>query len=45
VHSLAARLGVEMPITAAMNGVLAGALAPQDAVAGLMLRSLKEEGT
>jgi glycerol-3-phosphate dehydrogenase (NAD(P)+) len=45
VHRLAARLGVEMPITAAMNGVLAGALAPQDAVAGLMLRSLKEEGT
>ena len=44
VFRLASSLGVEMPITAAMNAVLDGSLSPADAVRGLMSRALKEEG-
>ena len=43
VHSLAARHNVEMPITAAMSGVIAGSLAPKAAVSSLMSRALKAE--
>ena len=43
VYRLAQSLGVDMPITAAMNAVLDGSLAPAEAVAGLMSRALKEE--
>lgn len=44
VYRLARSLDVDMPITAAMNAVLDGALSPVDAVRGLMSRALKEEG-
>ncbi len=44
VYRLAQSLGVDMPITAAMNAVLDGSLSPADAVRGLMSRALKEEG-
>lgn len=43
VYRLAQSLGVDMPITAAMNAVLDGSLSPVEAVAGLMSRALKEE--
>ncbi len=44
VYGLARSLGVDMPITAAMNAVLDGSLSPVEAVRGLMSRALKEEG-
>lgn len=44
VYRLAQSLGVDMPITAAMNAVLNTSLSPTDAVRGLMSRALKEEG-
>ena len=44
VYRLAQSLGVDMPITAAMNAVLDGSLSPVEAVRGLMSRALKEEG-
>ena len=44
VYRLARSLGVDMPITAAMNAVLDGSLSPVEAVRGLMSRALKEEG-
>ena len=44
VYTLARSKGVEMPITAGMHCVLEGNLSPQDAVTGLMLRYLKNEG-
>lgn len=40
---LASRAGVEMPITAAVGRVLDGSTGPQDAVAGLFDRPLKDE--
>ena len=40
---LAARLGVEMPITQAVHAVLSGKLTPQQAVARLLARDAKEE--
>lgn len=40
---LSASLGVEMPITEAVYGVLYNGVAPRDAVLGLMTRELKEE--
>ena len=43
VDCLANRLGVEMPITAMMGEVLAGTLAPKDAVKKLMGRDPKAE--
>ena len=43
VYRLAQSLGVDMPITAAMNAVLDGSLSPVEAVRGLMSRALKEE--
>ena len=43
VYRLAQSLGVDMPITAAMNTVLDGSLSPVEAVRGLMSRALKEE--
>jgi glycerol-3-phosphate dehydrogenase (NAD(P)+) len=41
--ALAARLGVEMPITEAVRDVLYNGVAPKEAVLGLMTRELKEE--
>lgn len=43
VHRLAQRLGVDMPVTAAMHGVLYGNVPPREAVQTLMSRQLKEE--
>ena len=43
VYGLARKLGVEMPITAAMTGLLEDRLAPQRTVELLMQRALKEE--
>ncbi|MSQ41960.1 MAG: NAD(P)-dependent glycerol-3-phosphate dehydrogenase [Dehalococcoidia bacterium] len=40
---LARRLGVKMPITEALDAVLAGALTPRDAVSGLMEREPTSE--
>ncbi len=42
-HDLAGRLGVELPITAAMRSILNGSVEPEAAVRALMTRSLKEE--
>ncbi len=42
-RDLAARLNVELPITAAMSAILSGSAAPEAAVRSLMTRSLKEE--
>jgi glycerol-3-phosphate dehydrogenase len=41
--ALAGRLGVEMPITEAVRGVLFGGALPADAIAALMARPLKAE--
>ncbi len=41
--SLAARLGVEMPIVAAVNAVLQGRLGPREAVVSLLAREPKAE--
>lgn len=43
VYRLAQRLGVDMPVTAAMHGVLYGNVPPREAVKALMSRQLKEE--
>ena len=43
VCALAARLGVEMPICQGVQAVLAGKLAPRDAVGYLMSRDSKQE--
>lgn len=43
VYRLAQRLGVDMPVTAAMYGVLYGNVPPREAVKALMSRQLKEE--
>jgi glycerol-3-phosphate dehydrogenase (NAD(P)+) len=43
VAELAGKLGVEMPITEAVQAVLCGGVAPADAIAGLMARPLKAE--
>lgn len=43
VYRLAQRLGVDMPVTAAMYGVLYGNVPPREAVQALMSRQLKEE--
>lgn len=43
VYRLAQRLGVDMPVTAAMHGVLYGNVPPREAVQALMSRQLKEE--
>lgn len=43
VYGLAQKLDVEMPITAAMDALLDGRLAPQQTVELLMRRALKEE--
>jgi len=40
---LASQLGVEMPITQSMARILAGEIAPKDALKGLMTRQLKVE--
>jgi glycerol-3-phosphate dehydrogenase (NAD(P)+) len=40
---LADRLGVELPITAGLGAILAGAVSPADAVRALMLREPKHE--
>jgi glycerol-3-phosphate dehydrogenase (NAD(P)+) len=45
VLSSSAALGVDMPITAAVGGVLFGDLAPRDAVAALLAREPKAEAT
>jgi glycerol-3-phosphate dehydrogenase (NAD(P)+) len=37
-------LGVEMPIAAAVLGVLEGRVAPADALAGLLARAARAEG-
>jgi glycerol-3-phosphate dehydrogenase (NAD(P)+) len=42
-HELALRVGVELPITSAINAVLDGALTPGEAVSGLMRREPKAE--
>lgn len=44
VHRLAARIGVEMPITAAVADVLEGRRSAQEAVSGLLARDPKDEG-
>lgn len=43
VHRLASRLGVDMPVTRTMYGVLYEAFPPREAVQSLMGRQLKEE--
>ena len=43
VHERSARMGIDMPITAAVYRVLSEGLDPRDAVTGLMLRSPKGE--
>lgn len=43
VARLAARRGIEMPITATVAALAEGAITPQDAVRALMTRPLKEE--
>lgn len=43
VYRLAQRLGVDMPVTTAMYGVLYGNVPPREAVQALMSRQLKEE--
>lgn len=43
VHRLAQRIGVDMPITAAVAGLLEGRYAARDAVAGLLARDPKDE--
>ena len=43
VNQLAKKHGVEMPITASMDGLLRGTLNPMQAVKNLMSRSLKSE--
>jgi glycerol-3-phosphate dehydrogenase (NAD(P)+) len=43
VHTLAARLQVDLPITSAMYDVLHSGKNPRDAVRELMSRELKEE--
>ncbi len=40
---LAARRGVDMPITSAVAAVIAGTLSVDDAIAGLVMRPLKSE--
>ena len=42
---LAARHGVEMPITAGVESILRGQVSPRDAVVSLLRRPLKEEGS
>ena len=42
-HRLAQKLGVEMPITAAVHAVLREETSPQEAVAALMTRSWRDE--
>lgn len=44
VAELAGKVGVEMPITRAVHGVLFGGRKPADAIAELMTRPLKAEG-
>lgn len=41
--ALARRMGVEMPVTFAVEAILEGRLGPREAVTALMTRSLKEE--
>lgn len=43
VHRLAQRIGVDMPITAAVAGLLEGRYTARDAVAGLLARDPKDE--
>ncbi len=43
VRALAERLGVEMPICAAVDAILAGRLGIDDAIEGLLARPLKTE--
>lgn len=43
VHDLAARLGVEAPITDAVHSILFSGEKPADAVTRLMTRTLREE--
>jgi glycerol-3-phosphate dehydrogenase (NAD(P)+) len=43
VLELARRRQVDMPITAAVASVLAGAVTPRDAITALMTRELKQE--
>ena len=43
VYRLAQQLGVDMPVTTAMYGVLYGNVPPREAVQALMSRQLKEE--
>ncbi|MGL5631285.1 MAG: NAD(P)H-dependent glycerol-3-phosphate dehydrogenase [Azovibrio sp.] len=43
VHRLAQRIGVDMPITAAVAGLLEGRCTARDAVAGLLARDPKDE--
>ena len=43
VAALAARLGVEMPITSAVDGVLSGTVSARDAVEQLLARDPKQE--
>lgn len=42
-YDLATRLGVDMPITAAMRAIFLGETTPESAVRGLMGRALKDE--
>lgn len=43
VHRLALQLGIEMPITAAVHGILDHDLPPREAVAALLNRELRDE--
>jgi glycerol-3-phosphate dehydrogenase (NAD(P)+) len=43
VLELAARHGVDMPITKAVASVLSGEMPPREAIAQLMSRQLKQE--
>lgn len=43
--AMARRLGVEMPVTLAVEGILKGELTPAEAVASLMTRELKMESS
>ena len=43
IHSLAQRLGVDMPIVAAVYKILYEELSPKDAIKKLMTRELKDE--
>ena len=42
-HAIAARLGIDLPVTDAMRRLLHGTISPMDAVRDLMTRALKEE--